>query len=158
MAQDIFIKIDGIDGESQDAAHLNEIDVIGWRWQDAQPARMLAGSSRHVPTATVSDLEFTHLMDRASPNLAKYYFSGEHISEAKLTVRRAGGVPHEYARITMYDVIVSYVEPIGGGHCCHEQVRLSFARMKHEYILQNNQGGSGGTVTALIDIRANRQG
>jgi hypothetical protein len=30
---DIFIKIDGITGESQDAFHLNEIDVIGWRWK-----------------------------------------------------------------------------------------------------------------------------
>ncbi|MEM5299369.1 type VI secretion system tube protein Hcp [Burkholderia sp. JPY481] len=157
MAQDIFIRIDGIDGESQDAAHLNEIDVIGWRWQVAQPAGMLAGSSGRVPKATVSDLEFTHLMDRASPNLARYCFSGERIPEAKLTVRRAGGIPHEYAKITMYDVIVSFVEPIGGGQCCHEQVRLSFARMKHEYILQNSHGGSGGTVTALIDIRANRQ-
>ncbi|KXU89588.1 Hcp1 family type VI secretion system effector [Paraburkholderia monticola] len=158
MAQDIFIKINGIDGESQDSAHLNEIDVIGWRWQVAQPSAMLSGSSGGIPKASVSDLEFTHLMDRASPNLARYCFSGEHISEAKLTMRRAGGVPHEYARITIYDVIVSYVEPVGGGHCCHEQVRLSFARMKHEYVLQNNLGGSGGTITALIDVRANRQG
>jgi len=31
MAQDTFIKINGIGGESQDASHLNEIDVIGWR-------------------------------------------------------------------------------------------------------------------------------
>lgn len=28
MAQDTFIKINGIEGESQDASHLNEIDVI----------------------------------------------------------------------------------------------------------------------------------
>jgi hypothetical protein len=34
MTQDIFIKIDGIDGESQDAAHVNEIDVIGWYRDD----------------------------------------------------------------------------------------------------------------------------
>ncbi|MFT4069016.1 Hcp family type VI secretion system effector [Paraburkholderia sp.] len=157
MAQDIFIKIDGIDGESQDAAHLNEIDVIGWRWQVAQQSAMHTGSGGGVAKATVSDLEFTHLMDRASPNLARYCFSGEHISEAKLTMRKAGGTPHEYARITMYDVIVSYVEPVGGGQCCHEQVRLSFARMKHEHILQNRLGGRSGTVTALIDVRANRQ-
>ncbi|MBN3849232.1 type VI secretion system tube protein Hcp [Paraburkholderia sp. Ac-20342] len=157
MAQDIFIKIDGIEGESQDAAHLNEIDVIGWRWQVTQQSAMHAGSGGGVAKATVSDLEFTHLLDRASPNLASYCFSGKRIREARLTVRRAGGAPHEYARITMYDVLVSHVEPVGGGHGSHEQVHLSFAKMKHEYILQNDRGGSGGTVTALIDIRANRQ-
>ncbi|SMG39106.1 Hcp family type VI secretion system effector [Paraburkholderia susongensis] len=158
MVQDIFIKINGIDGESQDAAHLHEIDVIGWRWHVTQQSAMHSGSGGGAAKATVSDLEFTHLMDRASPNLAKYCFSGEHIPQAKLTMRKAGGTPHEYARITMYDVIVSHVEPAGGGHGCHEQVRLSFARMKHEYILQNDLGGSGGTVTALIDVKANRQG
>ncbi|NML32013.1 type VI secretion system tube protein Hcp [Paraburkholderia antibiotica] len=46
MAQDIFIKISGIDGESQDAAHLNEIEVIGWRWQVEQQAAMRTGSGR----------------------------------------------------------------------------------------------------------------
>jgi type VI secretion system secreted protein Hcp len=158
MAQDIFIKIEGIDGESQDTAHLNEIDVIGWRWKIAQQSAMQTGSGRGAAKATVSDLEFTHLMDRASPNLTRYCFTGERIAKATLTMRRAGGVPHEYSRITMYDVVVSLVEPIGGGECCHEQVCLSFARMKHEYLLQNERGGSGGAITALVDIRANREG
>ncbi len=44
MAQDIFIKINGIVGESQDAQHLNEIDVIGWRWKVSQQSTMLSGS------------------------------------------------------------------------------------------------------------------
>ena len=54
MTQDVFIKINGIDGESQDAAHLNEIDVIGWRWKVAQPATMMSGSGGGAGKATVS--------------------------------------------------------------------------------------------------------
>ncbi|MCC8393151.1 type VI secretion system tube protein Hcp [Paraburkholderia sp. MMS20-SJTR3] len=158
MTQDIFIKIAGIDGESQDAAHLNEIDVISWRWKVGQQSAMQTGSGVGAPKANVSDLEFSHQLDRASPNLARFCFSGERISEAKLTMRRAGGVPHEYARITLYDVVVAYVEPVGVGAGCYEEVRLSFARMKHEYILQNRLGGTSGTVTALIDVRTNRLG
>lgn len=30
MAQDIFIKINGIEGESLDAAHRGEIEVLSW--------------------------------------------------------------------------------------------------------------------------------
>ncbi|MFP3557792.1 type VI secretion system tube protein Hcp [Paraburkholderia sp. SIMBA_049] len=156
MPQDIFIKIKGIDGESQDASHRDEIEVIGWRWKVTQQSAMHSGSGGGASKAAVSDLEFTHLLDRASPNLAKYCFTGTHIPEIRLTMREAGGIPHEYSRMTMYDVIVSHVEPVGTGESTFEVVRLSFARMKYEYILQNRLGGSGGTVTALIDVKANQ--
>ena len=156
MAQDIFLKVDGIEGESKDEIHINEIDVISWRWRVSQQSSMHSGSGGGAAKASVSDLEFTHMIDRASPNLAKYCHAGKHIPEAKLTMRKSGGLPHEFIRITMYDVIVSHVEPIAGGEFCSEEVKLSFARKKHEYILQNSLGGPGGTVTALIDVKANR--
>ncbi|WOD18720.1 Hcp family type VI secretion system effector [Paraburkholderia kirstenboschensis] len=154
MAQDIFIKINGIDGESQDASHLNEIDVIGWRWKVSQQSTMLSGSGGGAGKATVSDLEFTHQLDRASPNLAKY-FTGKHIDQVKLTMRKAGGLPFEYLKIAMYDVVVTQIEPVGGGDVCHEEIRLSFSTMKYEYLVQNEAGGSGGAVTATLYIKDN---
>ncbi|GHT96060.1 hypothetical protein AGMMS49545_20160 [Betaproteobacteria bacterium] len=33
VAQDIFLKISGIEGESQDATHKGEIEVLGWNWK-----------------------------------------------------------------------------------------------------------------------------
>ena len=41
---DIFIKIDGIAGESQDATHPDEIEVPGWNWNVTQQSRMHSGS------------------------------------------------------------------------------------------------------------------
>ncbi|WP_454825827.1 Hcp family type VI secretion system effector [Paraburkholderia xenovorans] len=155
MAQDIFIKINGIDGESQDAAHLNEIDVISWGWQVSQNSTMLSGSGGGAGKVTVSDLFFTHEFDRASPNLAKYCFTGKRVDKALLTMRKAGGIPHEFSRITMYDVIITHVAPLANETTCHESVRLSFSTMKHEYIVQNPLGGSGGTVTAMMYIKEN---
>jgi type VI secretion system secreted protein Hcp len=155
MSNDIFIKINGIDGESKDAAHLNEIDVLTWAWQVSQDSAMLSGSGGGAGKATVSDLAFTHVFDRASPNLAKYCFTGKHIDQAVLTMRRAGGVPHEFSRITMSDVVITDVAPLATGAICHESVRLSFATMKHEYIVQNALGGMGGTVTAMMYIKEN---
>ncbi|EIF34224.1 hemolysin-coregulated protein (uncharacterized) [Burkholderia sp. Ch1-1] len=155
MAQDTFIKIGGIDGESQDALHLNEIDVIGWRWKVSQQSAMMSGSGGGAGKATVSDLEFTHQLDRASPNLIRYCFTGKHIDQVKLTVRKAGGLPFEYLKITMYDVVITQVEPIGGGEVCHEEVCLSFSTMKQEYFVQNALGGSGGAVTATLYIKNN---
>jgi type VI secretion system secreted protein Hcp len=159
MAQDIFMKINGIDGESQDAAHKGEIEVQNWGWRVSQDSTMHSGSGGGAGKATVDDLMFTHLMDRASPNLMKYCLTGKHVDQAVLTVRKAGGNPLEYLKITMTDVIITNVQPAGSNadNGILEQVNLSFAKVKQEYVVQNAQGGSGGAVTAAYDIKGNKE-
>lgn len=91
MSQDIFIKIKGIEGESLDAAHQGEIEVLYWRWAVSQPANMHAGSGGGAGKSRVEDLIFDHRFDKASTSLLQYCLSGKHIPEAILTVRKAGG-------------------------------------------------------------------
>ncbi|MFT4172423.1 MAG: type VI secretion system tube protein Hcp [Rhodocyclaceae bacterium] len=159
MAQDIFLKINGIDGESQDSAHKNEIEIINWGWCVRQESNMHAGSGGGAGKATVDDLAFEHYVDRASPNLMKYCLTGKHISEAVLMARKAGGNPLEYLKFTLTDVIVTLVQPSGSAQDerMREQVRLSFSKIKQEYVVQNAQGGSGGAVTAGFDIKGNKE-
>ncbi|WP_211460481.1 Hcp family type VI secretion system effector [Collimonas silvisoli] len=160
MAQDIFLKINGIEGESLDDKHKNEIEVSNWTWKILQEADMHAGSGGGSGKATVEDLEFEHYVDRASPNLMKYCLTGKHIAEAKLTVRKAGGNPLEYLKLTMNDVIVTMVQPSGNQADTagiKEKVRLSFNKVTQEYAVQNAQGGSGGAITASYDIKGNKE-
>jgi type VI secretion system secreted protein Hcp len=159
MAQDIFLKIAGIEGEAPDAAHKNEIEVLSWSWGMSQESNMHAGSGGGAGKATVQDLTFEHFVDKASPNLIKYCLTGKHVNEAKLTVRKAGGNPLEYLKITMTDVIISNVSPSGNSNeeRVHETVGLSFSKVTHEYVVQNQQGGSGGTITATFDIKGNKE-
>jgi len=159
MAQDIFLKLDGIEGESPDATHKSEIEVLSWSWGVTQESNMHAGSGGGAGKATVHDLVFEHFVDRASPNLIKYCLIGKPIDEAKLTVRKAGGNPLEYLIITMTDVIVSRVNPAGDSaeERIREKVGLSFSKVKHEYVVQNAQGGSAGVITATFDIKGNKE-
>lgn len=159
MAQDIFLKLDGIDGESQDSSHKNEIEVIDWSWKISQNSSMHAGSGGGAGKATVDDLTFTHRVDKSSPNLMKYCLTGKHVPQAKLTVRKAGGNPLEYLTITMSDVIISMVQPSGqaSDEMIHEQVSLAFSKVKQEYAVQNAQGGSAGAITAGYDIKGNKE-
>lgn len=159
MAQDIFLKLNGIDGESQDASHKNEIDVSSWSWQVLQESNMHQGSGGGSGKATVKDLTFIHAVDRSSPNLMKFCLTGKHIPEAKLVVRKAGGSPLEYLKITMTDVVITNVQPAGSSsdEIISEQIGLSFAKVKQEYTVQNQQGGSGGAVTAGYDIKLNKE-
>ncbi|MDF3834145.1 type VI secretion system tube protein Hcp, partial [Cupriavidus basilensis] len=158
MAQDIFLKINGIDGESPDSSHKNEIEILSWGWKVSQESKMHGGSGGGAGKATVDDLSFEHYLDRASPNLMKYCLTGKHISEAVLVARKAGGNPLEYLKLTMSDVLVTLVEPSGNStdERVRERVALSFSKVKQEYVVQNAQGGSGGAITAGYDIKANK--
>lgn len=153
---DMFLKIIGIAGESQDEVHRGEIDVDSWRWKMAQQSPMMSGSGGGAGKATVNDLEFIHQIDRASPNLMRYCLTGRHIPEAILTARKAGGAPMDFLKITMGDVVITGVEPSSAADQFLEHVTLSFARVKQEYTVQGKLGTSNGTVTASFDIKENR--
>jgi len=160
MAQDMFIKIEGIEGESEDDAHKGEIDLITWSWEVTQATSVHSGGGGGTGKATVHDLEFVHSVDKATPNLLKYCLTGKHIGEAVLAVRKAGGTPLEYLKITMNDVVVTSVRPAGASRDdsrINETVKLAFSKVKQEYIVQNAQGGSSGAVTASFDIKANKE-
>jgi type VI secretion system secreted protein Hcp len=141
-AQDIFLKINGIEGESQDASHKGEIEVLSWNWGMTQTSNMHAGSGGGAGKATVRDLTFLHWTDRASPTLIKHCLTGKHIPEARLTVRKAGGKPLEYLRIIMTDVIVSEVRATGESarERIRETVSLAFSKVSHEYVVQKPTG------------------
>ena len=152
---DMFIKIDGIAGEAQDDVHRGEIDVASWHWRMSQQSSMMPGSGGGAGKATINDLEFIHQIDRASPNLMRYCLTGRHIPKVVLSVRKAGGVPLDFLKITMGDVVVTSVEPSGASNKHWEHVTLSFARVKQEYIVQGKLGTGNGTVTASFDIKEN---
>lgn len=72
MAQDIFLKLTGIEGESTDRSHSNEIEVLTWTWSVSQQSNMHMGSGGGAGRCTVDDLAFEHYIDRATPNLIQY--------------------------------------------------------------------------------------
>ncbi|MPW19066.1 type VI secretion system tube protein Hcp [Paraburkholderia sp. CNPSo 3157] len=152
---DMFVKIDGISGESQDAAHRGEIEASSWRWKISQQSSMMSGSGGGAGKASIADFEFVHQIDRASPNLMRYRLTGRHIPRVVLSMRKAGGVPLDFLKITMGDVVITSVEPIILGESFYEHVGLSFSRVKQEYVQQSAIGASAGTVTATFDIKEN---
>ncbi|EOS96698.1 type VI secretion system tube protein Hcp [Erwinia tracheiphila] len=157
MAQDIFIKFDGIEGESQDSTHKGEIEVLDWDWSVSQATNMHSGSGGGAGKCTVEDFHFDHYIDKSSPGLLQYCLTGKHIPEAVLTVRKAGGSPLEYLRITLQEIVITRVNPVylNTMRVPRETVSLAFSRVKTDYVLQNAEGNSAGTVSMEYDIKAN---
>jgi type VI secretion system secreted protein Hcp len=142
MSVDIFIKIEGIDGESKDDAHEGEIDVLAWSWGMSQSGSMHTGGGGGAGKASFQDLSFTHYVDKASGNLMLYCANGKHIPEATLVVRKAGESPLEYIIITMKRCLITSVSTGGSGgeDRLTENVTINFAEVKVEYQEQDESG------------------
>lgn len=146
---DYFLKIDGIEGESQDNKHKNEIDVLSWSWGATQESPTAGARATKV---CVSDMNFVKKVDKATPPLFFHAATGKHIPTAILTARKAGGDQQEYLTVELKDILVSSVAGSGaaGDTDPVEQVSLSFASMLIAYRPQKPDGSLGEPVLASV--------
>lgn len=158
MAVDMFLKLDKIGGESQDDGHKGEIDVLAWSWGMSQSGNMHLGGGGGSGKVAIQDISITKYVDKASATLMKYCSHGDHIGEAMLTVRKAGGKPLEYIKIKMTDVLVSSISTGGSGgeDRLTENVSLNFAKVENVYTEQKPTGEAGAEVEFKYDISANK--
>ncbi|WP_322023328.1 type VI secretion system tube protein Hcp [Burkholderia sp. BCC1977] len=158
MAQDIFLKLTGIKGESRDASHPDEIEVLEWDWSAEQPSTTRSGTGGIGAKCTANDLTIEHYVDRASPILMLHCLKGNHIENAVLVARKAGRMPLEYLKITLDDVVITRINSVANFNMARprEEVQLSFAHIRQEYVVQNARGRSGGTVAAGYDIKTGK--
>jgi type VI secretion system secreted protein Hcp len=108
---DAFLKLDGIKGESADAKHKGEIDIMSFSWGMAQTGVSATGGGGGAGKVKVHDFSITKKTDASSPLLMLNCASGAHIKEANFVVRKAGGEQLEYLKIKLTDVLVSSYKP-----------------------------------------------
>ncbi len=159
MAVDMFIKVDGVTGESKDSAHSGEIDVIAWTWGLQQSGSRHMGGGGGSGKVNVQDLSFTKYVDKSSTDLMLFCCNGKHVKEATLTVRKAGESPLEYIKVKMSDCLVSGVTTGGSGgeDRLTENVTLNFAKVEVEYTPQKEDGSGDAPATMGWDISKNEK-
>ena len=160
MPGSIFARIGTIKGESKDAKHKDEIEVLSWSWGVSQSGTMTHGGGGGAGKASFHDFNFTHHVDKASPLLMRACATGEHIKEATITVRKAGKGPQEYLVIKMTDVVVTSVSlsVSAEGDATVEGVSLTFAKVDLEYKPQKPNGSLDVGIHFKYDLKANKEG
>lgn len=159
MAMDMFVKIGDIKGESKDATHKEECDVLAWSWGMSQSGSAHSGGGQGAGKANVQDLSLTKYIDKSSPDVMLACLKGTHISEIKLTVRKAGDKPLEYVIITMTDCMVTSVSTGGSGgeDRLTENLSLNFAKVKVFYEEQTKSGSGGAKPEFTWSIEENQK-
>jgi type VI secretion system secreted protein Hcp len=152
---DIFLKIQGVEGESQDAKHRSEIELTWWGWGVQQSGfSAVAHTALALPKgpskALFQDLTFKHKVDKASPRLITHCAAGTHIPTALLTLRKAGRATVEFLKIKLSDVTVSSVtlDSDSTDGVPLETVSLQYAQIDFEYAPQKADGSLDTPITA----------
>lgn len=160
MAVDMFLKLEGIKGESKDDKHKDEIDVLAWSWGVSNSGSAHVGGGAGAGKASFQDISFTKWIDLASPSLMLAAANGKHIKSATLVVRKAGEKPLEYLTIALTEVLVSSYSTGGSGgeDRLTENVTLNFAKIHVTYKEQTATGAAGGAPEFKWDIPANKAG
>ena len=96
MAVDMFLKLEGVTGESQDKVHTKEIDVLAWSWGMSNSGTAHVGGGAGSGKCNVQDLSFSKYVDSSSPKLMLNCCNGTHVAKGLLTVSQSrcetGGV------------------------------------------------------------------
>jgi len=154
-AVDYFLKIDGIQGESRDDKHKDEIDIESFSWGETQSGTFAGGGGGGAGKVSMQDFHFTMAYNKASPALFLACAQGDHIKNAILTCRKAGKKQQEFMKVTMSDVLVSLFQ-IGGavGVVPTDQISLNFAKIEVEYQEQDATGKIVASIKKWFDLNS----
>ena len=148
-AVDVFLKIEGIPGES--TAQKGEIEVLSWSWGMAQVANQ-SGSARMPSKGCITELNLMKNVDKATPKLMGALVSGTVLKNAKLSLRKAGEQQLEFFTIEMETVLVSSLQESGSSEMPSESLALRFAKATVTYTGQKPDGTIGDKTPVTIQV------
>jgi type VI secretion system secreted protein Hcp len=158
MADQYFLKIDGIEGESQDEQHKGAIELASWSFggtASGAPMKGVTGAGKFMP----QDVQCTAKVSKASPGLFFACTSGKRLTKATITGRKGGdGRSTDYFTVTLSEVMISSYQESGtsGADGVMEQFSCTFAKIQLEYRPMNADGSLGDAVSATYDAKRAR--
>lgn len=160
MSVDLFLKIDGIPGESRDDKHKDEIVLQSFSWGESNTGAHAVGGGGGAGRVSMQDFHFTARVSKASPKLMLACASGQHIPTAMLTARQSGEdrAGFEFLFYKLTNVIVSSFQQ--GGDTLErplDAVSLAFQKISVEYKEQKATGQIGAITSFGWDLKANKK-
>jgi type VI secretion system secreted protein Hcp len=159
MAVDMFLKLDGIKGESKDHKYpAPAIHIESFSWGMSQTGAHATGGGGGAGKVAVHDISVTKYVDSSSPGLMLCCATGKHIANGLIVVRKAGDKPLDYLKIKLQDILVSGVQHAGhGSDLLTENLTLNFSKFWVEYQKQKPDGSGEPGGEMGFDIKANQK-
>jgi type VI secretion system secreted protein Hcp len=151
MALDMFLKLDGIVGESTHKGHKDEIEVLSFSWGVTNSSE-IGAQGRRRGRATPTDINFVMHTNKATPLLFKACATGRHLKQGIFVIEKAGEQPFPFYTVTLTDILVSSFQTGAGGEDVTDQFSLAFRTLRVKEVEQTPKGTPGDTVEAAFDF------
>ena len=148
----IYIKFDGIPGESQDIKGAIEIHSYSWGLSNSSPGGAAGGDPGRVQ---FQDFHFVKSVDSTSPELFLRCASGRHIQKAMFLARKSGENGEkqiDYLKIEFEEVMVSSFSQAGADDLPSESISFTYGKIDITYTPQSRDGSAGTPITAGWDL------
>jgi type VI secretion system secreted protein Hcp len=154
-----FLKLDGVPGDSTDAKHKGEIQLLSFAWGASNSGTASSTGGAGAGKVSFSDFTFTAKTSQASPLLMLNTATGKRLKTGLITVARKNRGGQEFIKIELTDVLVtSYQQGAGNGSVPLDSASLAFSKITFSFSPQRPDGSLGPAVTATWDLRANKSG
>lgn len=160
IAYEVYVKVEGIPGESVAQGYVGWIDASGFGQVVRHYQTAVEGSATEPPV--FEPLEITKHLDCATPKLNHACAAGSRIPEVILVVVVGSPLsPHRLYEIVLEDVRVVRVEinakPDTGEARPVEKVQLVFGKIRWKYTPPPDGPGGSGPVEEGWDVARNRE-
>jgi type VI secretion system secreted protein Hcp len=170
---EIFLKLDGIEGESGVIGHENETVVLSYEQGIDRPLTMPMGGGGAAGKPDFSGVRFRKSVDAGSIPLLLACASGSHVKDARFTFRKAG-TGFEFYKVTLDDVVVTQIVQRAGVGIQYplsfawltagadsagilDEVTLAYAKISWEYVSQKPDGSLGSPIKGGWDVQLGKK-
>lgn len=155
---DMFLKLEGVDGESPDSQHKGEIQIDGFSL-NAVSGRD-AFTNQGAGAVRMSSMTIRAKVDKSTPKLFTKITNNEKIPSAVLTCRKAGGDQFGYFKITLSEVLVVKVqagdlEAAQGDVVPQCEFDLAYGKIEMKAKEQTTGGPTSGAVVFNFNLMTN---
>lgn len=159
MAVEIFLKLDGINGESTKQGAEQYIEIFSFSNGASNPTSVAFGTGSGAGKVDLSSLALQKQLDSSSPLLFQNCCQGSHIANGHMFVREStgGDTTETYYQYDMTEVFVDSISWGGaaGGNKPSESVSLSAKSLTITYWPQGADGKLGTKIPFGWDVSKN---
>lgn len=156
MAVDYFLKLDGIQGESQDEKHKNEIQILSWSWGASNISSVSGTGGSGAGKVDLSDVSMMLNFDKSTTKFFKSVCDGKHITTGQLTAIKAGGNGKPYLKVDFKEIFITGLQMSAAGEVPAVSLSFSYDEIKMDYSAQDEKGNVASTGPVTFNIKQNK--
>ncbi len=155
MAVDYFLKLDGIQGESVDDKHKNEIQILSWSWSASNVSSVSGSGGSGAGKVDLSDISMMLNFDKSTPKFFKSICLGSHVPSGTLTAIKAGSGGKPYLKVDFKELFVTGLQMSAAGEVPAVSLTMSYNEIKIDYSAQDEKGNVASTGPVTMNTKTN---